>query len=107
MNPFLPILLLLCIPAGLAAQITVTSATFPAAGDTLHFATDHAPTGILALTPPGGNQTWDFSSLQATSTQNFVYQAASSGQYSTSFPGAEIFSASAPGTELYYNVTAS
>ncbi|MDX1907912.1 MAG: hypothetical protein SF053_12835 [Bacteroidia bacterium] len=106
MKPRLSLLLLLCLPAGLGAQITITSATFPAAGDTLYFATDNAPTGILALTPPGGNQTWDFSSLQVSSTQILVYQSAGAGQYAASFPGAEIFSASVPGTEVYYNVTA-
>ncbi|TAE62093.1 MAG: T9SS C-terminal target domain-containing protein [Bacteroidetes bacterium] len=106
MKSLLPILLLLCIPAGLSAQITLASVTFPTAGDTLRLATDNAPTGILALTPPGGNQTWDFSSLQASSTQSIVYQSAASGQYAASFPGAEIFSASVPGTEAYYNVTA-
>lgn len=106
MKYYLPVLLLLCIPAGLAAQITVTSAIFPAAGDTLRFATDNAPTGILALTPPGGSQTWDFSSLQASSTQSVVYQPAGAGQYAASFPGADIFSSPVPGTELYYNVTA-
>ncbi|MDX2245591.1 MAG: T9SS type A sorting domain-containing protein [Bacteroidia bacterium] len=106
MKPFLPFLLLLCILVGLRAQITVTSATFPILGDTLHLATDNAPTGILALTPPGGGQTWDFSSLQVTSTQNIVYVDPLTGEYQASYPGATLMTESTPGTELFYNVTA-
>lgn len=105
MKPILPLFLLLSIPFGLLAQITVTEATFPLLGDTLRLATDNAPTGILALTPPGGNQTWDFSSLQATSTQNIVYVDFLIGEYQVYFPGATVMTESEPGKERFYAIT--
>lgn len=90
---------------GVRAQISVTDATFPVLGDTLRLATDHSPVGINALTPPGGNQAWDFSSLQADLTHEFVYKAASEGSASSSFPGADLFVTFDNDTEAYFNVT--
>ncbi|MDX2134925.1 MAG: T9SS type A sorting domain-containing protein [Saprospiraceae bacterium] len=92
--------------AGLFAQITVTDATFPVAGDTLKVAIDNAPSGINAITPPGGNQTWDFSSLQVDATQNFVFRPASEGSQGANVPGADLFTVPSPNAENYYNVTA-
>jgi len=91
---------------GVRAQITVTNATFPALGDTLRLATDLSPEGINPFTPPGGDQAWDFSNLQADLTEEIVYQAASAGSASANFPGADLFAAFADGTEAYFNVTA-
>lgn len=88
-----------------SAQITVTSATFPASGDTLKFATDNAPGGSLnAASGPGGNQLWDFSSLQVSQTNEVVYQPASAGVHSIDFPGAELVVIGDAG-ETYFNVT--
>ncbi|HQW03874.1 MAG TPA: hypothetical protein PLR30_15405, partial [Saprospiraceae bacterium] len=61
----LVIFTVLAVTLSLPAQITITNATFPAAGDTLKTATDLAPAGIV-MTSPGGPQTWDFTSLNAT-----------------------------------------
>ncbi|MBI5917092.1 MAG: T9SS type A sorting domain-containing protein [Bacteroidetes bacterium] len=105
MKKILPLFILLLCHAWLGAQITVTNATFPALGDTLRLATDHSPGGINALTPPGGNQAWDFSSLQADLTQQIVYKAATEGSASSSFPAADLFVAFDDGTEAYFNVT--
>ena len=91
--------------AGISAQITVTNATFPAAGDTLRLAIDHSPAGIVPLTPPGGPQTWDFTSLQADVTQNIIYKPSSQGSQGPNVPGAELFAVLSPNTETYYNVT--
>lgn len=93
---------ILCFSA--AAQVTVTSATFPVAGDTLHFAIDNNPVNINPATPPGGNQMWDFTGLQKNQVQNLVYLPASSGASSGSFPGAETVLNNGLG-ETYYNLT--
>lgn len=86
------------------AQITVTSATFPAVGDTLRFARTLTPTLPGLITPPGGSQLWDFTGLSADETFETVYQPASAGQNSSSFPGAESAVIGTTG-ESYYNIT--
>lgn len=107
MKKCLPILTLLAFSAALSAQITVTSATFPVAGDTLHTAIDDAPpSAISVFTPPGGGQVWDLSSLEAEATQVTVFRSANEGSVSAQVPGAELFTAGSLGTETYYNVTA-
>jgi FlgD Ig-like domain len=86
------------------AQITVTSATFPAAGDTLRLAIDTAPdAGAVTITPPGGAQVWDYTGLQAGSTYSVVFRPA--GEGNTQVPGAEMVSLVAPGVERYVNLT--
>lgn len=87
------------------AQITVTNATFPGAGDTLKMAYDNAPAaGVVTITPPDFNsQTWDFSGLQADATQNIVFRPGDEG--SVQVPGAELFALTSPTREEYYNVT--
>jgi len=85
------------------AQITVTAATFPKAGDTLKYAFDEAPV-INAATPPGGNQTWDFSALKNQRTEQIIYHPTSAGTNLASFPGADMVVIGADG-ETYYNLT--
>jgi Secretion system C-terminal sorting domain len=87
------------------SQITLTSATFPKAGDTLRYATDASPSGINPATPPGGNQVWDFSSLNAGSKNDDIFLAAATGLNNTAFAGADLLIKGAIGTESYYNVT--
>ena len=89
---------------GVSAQITVTSATFPVAGDTLRFAFDESPDGINPATPPGGNQIWDFSSLSKDQTDNIIYRAANTGMNFIDFPSAELMVDDGAG-ETFYNVT--
>ena len=86
------------------SQITVTSATFPIAGDTFHIALDDAPTGINVATPPGGSQLWDFTGLQVSSTSETVFRPANAGMNSIYFPGADLVVIGQTG-ETYYNVT--
>jgi hypothetical protein len=90
---------------GATAQITITNAVFPAAGDSLFYATDNQPGAIDPATPPGGNQVWDFSALKPAQTSAVYYQHAAAGQHVAAFPGAELAVLSAV-SETYYNVTA-
>lgn len=71
------------------AQITITNAVFPAVGDTLFFATDNQPQGIV-MTPPGGPQQWDFSNLQASATSQQIFLPPQAGPDYGSFPSANL-----------------
>lgn len=102
-HTILMITMLAAVAAG--AQITVTNATFPVVGDTLRTAIDDMPTGIVALTPPGGNQQWDFSSLLAGFTREQIIRPAAEGNAAASFPEAEYFIEIANGGQNYYNAT--
>ncbi len=104
MKKCLPVLALLLAAVSLSSQITVTSATFPVAGDTLRFAIDNSPGTIGSLTAPGP-QDWDFTSLSADATYNTVYRPASGGSVGAQVPGAELFTVGSLGSETYYNVT--
>lgn len=86
------------------AQITVTNATFPAAGDSLAYAVDNAPLGLNPATAPGGGQTWDFSTLQKDDALSLVYRPANTGSQAANFPGAELVVINQAG-ESYINVT--
>jgi len=101
----LVILTTLITSFGLTAQITITNATFPMAGDSLKTATDLTPDGI-AITPPGGPQTWNFSSLNPDTRQVDLFQPASAGSASANFPGADLVVGGDVGAETYYDVNA-
>lgn len=96
-----PVLSALCTLA--SAQITVTNATFPAAGDSLVYAIDELPIGINPATPPGFNQIWDFSTLQKEDTLSVVYRPASAGSQVAQFPGSDLVITGQG--ETYFNVT--
>lgn len=97
-------LFFLFLSGNLCSQITVTNATFPAAGDTLRMAVDYSPGTIGSLTPPGF-QDWDFTGLSADSTYHIVYRPVNEGSVGASLPDAELFAELSPGAEHYYNVT--
>lgn len=86
-----------------AAQITVTAATFPKAGDTLRYAFDNAPI-VDAATPAGGSQNWDFTSLKSDELSDLAYQPVSAGANKDKFPGADMVLIGDSG-ESYYNAT--
>ncbi|MBK7409463.1 MAG: T9SS type A sorting domain-containing protein [Saprospirales bacterium] len=87
------------------AQITITSAYFPAANDTLKTATDNMPDGI-DIGNPGGPQTWNFTSLQAPFITNTTFLDASTGGAFSSFLNAELMVELPGSNEAYYNLTA-
>ncbi len=78
------------------AQITVTNSVFPVIGDTLHYAFGNMPDAINAVfTPPGGDQVWDLSGLQADSTWDAIYRDPATGAGFSHFPGAALMLAPA------------
>ena len=90
---------------GASAQITITNAVFPTVGDTLHFATDLAPTNTInPATPPGGSQTWDFAALNTSESSEIIYKAPNTGTFASSFPGADLLVVGQTG-ETYFNKT--
>ncbi len=86
-----------------SAQITVTNATFPAAGDSLVFAVDNGPLGLNPASAPGGPQIWDFSTLQKDDNLSVVYRSASVGTQVANYPGADLVITGQG--ETYFNLT--
>jgi hypothetical protein len=69
----------------LTAQIEISSEAIPAIGDTILRMTDNLPTQ-LDPGSPGGDQVWDFTSLQAPFSQAYFYNEADSDL----FPDADL-----------------
>ena len=87
----------------LPAQVTVTNVSFPAIGDTLISTIDAMPT--IDLLSPNVENTWDFTSL-AGITQETIILAASAGEFSGEFPGADQLIGSVESNgEFYFKVT--
>ena len=99
---FLALITFLTSPIWLSAQIIVTNATFPDAGDTLKTATDLSPEGIV-ITASGGPQVWDFSSLTPSTRTETVFRLAVEGSAHANFPGADLVTISDVGAEVYYS----
>ena len=106
-NVSMSIVLSLAASTAALAQITVTNATFPVAGDVLKTVVASNPAvGIAAYGPPGFNLFWDLSSLQPGVIRNTSIQPASQGTVGAQVPGAELVVFASPILEEYYNVTA-
>ena len=75
-------LLLLGVATPGSAQITIDNTVFPVVGDTLHFAIGNQPGAINQIfTPPGGDQHWDLSNLQATQFWDQIIKDPTTGTY--------------------------
>jgi len=96
---------LACLAVGLRAQITVTNAVFPAAGDSLKTASDFDPQGIT-ITGPGGPFTWNFSNLNADDRQATWFQPAANGVHAADYPAAELVVIDDLFGETYFDVSA-
>ncbi|MCB0642155.1 MAG: T9SS type A sorting domain-containing protein [Phaeodactylibacter sp.] len=72
MNRLLLLGWLLLLPGWGKTQISLTSAIFPEAGDTLMYARDNMPAG-LQVGGAGGPYSWDFSMLQAPFATSHAY----------------------------------
>lgn len=103
MNRIISLFSLIAMAGSLGAQITVTNSSFPAAGDTLRVAFDTSSAGIT-ITPPGGNQIWNFSALTAAFTRRSVVKPASEGGSAANFPSATIVVEGQNG-DSYFRVT--
>ncbi|MEM9823095.1 MAG: T9SS type A sorting domain-containing protein [Bacteroidota bacterium] len=88
--------LLLLIWGPLQAQITLTNSYFPQVGDTLKISVDGIPD--ITITPPGGDQNWDYSNLQGLDRTE-VIRAASDGVNGDQFPNAAFFVPFGPESE--------
>ncbi|MCB9284686.1 MAG: T9SS type A sorting domain-containing protein [Lewinellaceae bacterium] len=105
-NLSLSCLLSLGLLLPLSAQITITNSVFPALGDTLRFAVDNQPQGIV-MTPPGGDQQWDFSNLQPSYTFEQIFQDGQAGPDFDSFPSATLYyQTTTPEVDAYLQVSA-
>ena len=94
--------ILTIVATSLTAQISLEGSDyFPEVGDTLRTATDPAPVGI-EITAPGGNQTWNFASLQAGFTLERIVRNASEGGAADDYPNANILFEQIEGGEGYY-----
>jgi hypothetical protein len=73
----------------LIGQITITSSTFPVAGDKLRYVQAANSNAAIALfTPPGSNQNWDLSALTTATTFETNYRPATEGANAAAFPSA-------------------
>lgn len=88
-----------------SAQITVTNATFPAAGDTLKTVFDGMPVNI-DINPASGTigASWNFSNLQGMLRET-VFRPASEGNAADEFPGANLVTSFGVAGENYYKTT--
>jgi hypothetical protein len=94
--------LLLSLPFGLNGQVTLASTDyFPVIGDTLRTATDTNPLGV-SITAPGGDQVWNFTSLQSGFSLERVIRDPAEGTAGSSYPSANILLEQAQGGEGYY-----
>ena len=97
-------LLVLSMLVSAQAQITLSNGNFPQVGDTLFYALDNQPMGIL-ITPSGGAQTWDFTSLQPSQIWKQSYDDLANGLVSDDFPEANLLFRPTENVESYMKVS--
>ena len=68
------------------AQITVTDTDISGVGDVLYQAYDSNPGTVINVGIPGLNQTWDFSSLQESSTGSLLFISPLGTAYQNQYP---------------------
>ena len=75
---------------GLLAQIIITNETFPVVGDVIR-TTSALDVMSISMTPPGGDQFWDFGSIQTTgSPDEVIFVDPSESENSAFFPSANL-----------------
>ncbi len=87
-----------------SAQITITSESFPAIGDTLRIAIDNLP-GNIQITPSGPNQRWDFTNLQSPFARQVIVRRTLEGTHHAFFPTANQMTTPIENAEAYYRAT--
>jgi hypothetical protein len=88
------------------AQVTITNATFPTAGDSYVMATDTAVGEEVVFPFANGQQSWDFSALTPDFLDTTTFVAASTGVNEAEYPTANLLVEDGAGGELYYQSTA-
>lgn len=101
MKSLLPLLFVCGLVSSLMAQVTITDAVLPQAGDTIAYHV-YNPSGGISITPSGGNQSWDFSGLGSDYVQLIPFRPASEGAWFDAVPQADLFTPIAQDQELYY-----
>ena len=87
----LAILFLIGIVTVVQAQITVTNTTFPQVGDNIKISiVNSTDFPIVAITPAGGGQTWDFTSIGVGTPADFTVGDATTGAAAAIYPSADI-----------------
>ena len=96
-------LLVLLLPALAAtAQITITEAYFPAAGDTLRYGESDSMMATVNLLSPGPDRQWDFGTQTAVDTQLQIIRPYDGNP---EFPNADVIVAIDSANEGYYAIT--
>ena len=95
---------LLSFFVALNAQTTITNAVFPLVGDTLSYSVDENPSQI-SIGMQGGDQQWDFSSLQSAFGFQQIMKDEMDGVGSIFFPGASLFYNLTDSVETYLSVS--
>jgi len=86
------------------AQITVTDADLVGVGDIIYQASDTVPGSAITPGNAGTNQTWDFSTLQESSTGNLLFISPIGTAYQNQYPNANLCM-NDNGSLSYYNKT--
>ncbi|MFM9946525.1 MAG: PKD domain-containing protein, partial [Saprospiraceae bacterium] len=102
----LPLMMLLGAIVSAQAQITLTVADAPAIGDALNYANDTLPQS-LNIGQPGVNQTWDFSNLQAHTTNTIGMIDPAQAPNNEEFPTANLVQVGDDGSYGFASVTSS
>lgn len=97
-------LFVILLVAGLKAQPTITSESFPHAGDTLLTAIDNLPAGNY-ITGSGPAQAWDFTTLQSPFPRRTPLRPAMQGPGSYNFPGASFYAGAGDNLAAYYRAS--
>ena len=86
------------------AQITVTDTDLIGVGDIIYQANDTLPGSTITPGNAGANQTWDFSTLQESSTGNLLFISPIGTTYENQYPNANLCM-NDNGSLSYYNKT--
>ncbi len=89
MRKIIPFFIGLLVALTLNAQVTVTNAIFPVAGDVAYTSRDTATPGVI-ITPPGPNQVWEFDNFIPSSADTTFVLDASEGTVPSDYPEADI-----------------
>ncbi|MCB0587489.1 MAG: T9SS type A sorting domain-containing protein [Phaeodactylibacter sp.] len=102
--PVLCLILASFIPISGQAQLTITTESFPGAGDTLFTAIDNLPSGNY-ITGAGEAQSWDFTTLQAPFPRRTLLLPALQGPGSYAFPNASFYASMDANLAAYFRVS--